>query len=187
MSENMAANIISNTFTIDADQYINSSLRFIMQRQLKSNWCWAATSTSVSYYYNSNSPWTQCRVACTILHRNDCCNDGDPNLCNVVGKLNEALTVTGNYVTLVFGVLSAAKIQAQINAGAVIGARIEWADATGHFVAIYGINQINGQYYLNIADPIYGNSILPIDEFANRYQGRGQWNVSYITKSVQTF
>ena len=39
----------------------SKSLDFTMQAQTQCNWCWAATSTSVSHFYWWLSPWAQCR------------------------------------------------------------------------------------------------------------------------------
>ena len=46
-------------------------LKFTMQQQEQTNWCWAAASTSVSHFYDSSSAWTQCKVANTQLGRMD--------------------------------------------------------------------------------------------------------------------
>ena len=53
----------------------SKSLGFDMQLQTQSNWCWAATATSVSHYYWWFSPWVQCTVANAELGRNDACNN----------------------------------------------------------------------------------------------------------------
>ena len=38
----------------------SKQLGFNMEPQQASNWCWAATSKSVSHFYWFFSPWTQC-------------------------------------------------------------------------------------------------------------------------------
>ena len=47
-----------NEFTYFKWLYSYLVLPFNMQAQTQSNWCWAATSTSVSRYYSIFSPWT---------------------------------------------------------------------------------------------------------------------------------
>ena len=57
--------------------YSNLVLGFNMEAQTQSNWCWAATSKSVSHFYSFLSPWTQCKVASKELN-NTCCNTPVP-------------------------------------------------------------------------------------------------------------
>ena len=54
------------------------SLAFVIEPQLQTNWCWAAVSKSVSWFYDQSSPWTQCRVANAALPRTDCCGGKPP-------------------------------------------------------------------------------------------------------------
>ena len=35
-----------------------TTLPFNMEAQTETNWCWAATATSVSHFYASSSTWT---------------------------------------------------------------------------------------------------------------------------------
>src|SRR6266513_228265 len=78
----------------------SKQLTFAMQAQTQSNWCWAATSTSVSLYYWSRSGWTQCRVANAELGLAGCCMDPVPGQCNVPWFLDRALTRTNNFVSI---------------------------------------------------------------------------------------
>jgi hypothetical protein len=80
--------------------YSSVALNFNMQPQTQSNWCWAATSTSVSHYYSWFSPWTQCKVANGELGYSNCCNSPVPSPCNVSWYLDRALTRTENFVSI---------------------------------------------------------------------------------------
>jgi len=153
-----------------------------MQHQVNSNWCWAATSTSISLYYDPASGWTQCKVACFALPRPDCCAAPTPSACNVSFYLNQALTVTGNFVNMVNNPLPIAQIETEINAYRVIGVRIGWFGGGGHFIAIYGFDDSTGSDYVYADDPIYGKSYQLLSNFTNNYQSAGQWTHSYFTK-----
>ena len=63
----------------------SGKLVFSIQKQLQTQWCWAAVSTSVSLYFNRSSTWTQCTVANKNLKRSDCC--GSPSNCNTPSVL----------------------------------------------------------------------------------------------------
>lgn len=154
------------------------SLPFNMQRQLQSQWCWAATSASVSLFYNSGSGWTQCLVAEQIMGTG-CC--GNPTPCNNPSYLDQALTVTNNYVAL-SGPITFQQVSVELSAGRVIGVRVGWYGGGGHFMVIYGSDTINGVNYYSIDDPIYGKSQITEAAFLSAYQGAGRWTHTYTTK-----
>ena len=169
--------------------YITRSLGFNMQAQTESNWCWAATSTSVSHFYWGASPWTQCKVACSELNLTTCCQSPSSSACNVSGYLQTALTVTKNLNSFVTGTVSFDAVKAEIDAGRPVGARIGWSGGGGHFVAIYGYARvlIFGEEYFDIDDPIYGKSQVTVANFTSSYQTTGSWTHTYFTKSYFFF
>lgn len=155
-------------------------LPFNMEHQVKSNWCWAATSKSVSVFYSFLSPWTQCKIAAAELSLS-CCATPFPGACNVPWYLDRALTRTQNYVSLA-GPITWDQVLAQLNLGLVVGARIGWNGGGGHFMVIYGATKTGNTNYLYIDDPIYGKSVLTYNQFLNNYQGSGKWTTTYYTK-----
>jgi hypothetical protein len=162
--------------------YTAVSLPFNMQAQTQSNWCWAATATSTSIFYRPSSTWTQCRVANGELNLGTCCNSPVPGACNVPWYLDRALQRTQNFVSI-SGPVSFAAVQAELNAGRVLGARVGWAGGGGHFMVIYGCSTVGGVQYFNIDDPIYGKSNPSVATFSNSYQGSGTWTHTYFTKA----
>src|SRR5262245_48351627 len=153
-----------------------------MQAQTESNWCWAATSTSVSRFYWAMSTWIQCKVAGAELHLNGCCHAPAPAPCNVPWFLDLALTRTNNFVSMT-GPLPFNQVQAEIDAGRPVGARIGWNGGGGHFMVIYGYASAGGVDYFDIDDPIYGKSHLTVARFSTGYQGSGTWTHAYFTKA----
>ncbi|WP_343669024.1 papain-like cysteine protease family protein [Chitinophaga sp.] len=162
--------------------YTSAVLNFNMQAQTQSNWCWAATSNSVSHFYSSLlNPWSQCKIASAELGQT-CCTSPVPGPCNVPWYLDKALTRTQNFVSIKSGTLTWEEVKAQIDAGLVVGTRIGWSGGGGHFMAIYGVSKIFSTKYFHIDDPIYGKSVLTVSQFSSNYQGSGTWTHSYITK-----
>lgn len=161
-------------------------LPFTMEHQTQSNWCWAATSKSVSRFYSIFSPWTQCKVASDELG-NTCCNSPVPGACNVSWYLNNALTRTHNLVSYQSGTISWSEVKQQLEAGVVVCARIGWSGGGGHFMTIHGVSSLLFTRYLHIDDPIYGKSVLTYDQFATNYQGSGTWTHTYFTKKYFYF
>lgn len=160
------------------------TLPFNMQAQTQSNWCWAATATSVSRFYRSWSSWTQCGVANGELGLTTCCNSPVPGACNVPWFLDRALTRTDNYVSI-GGPLSFTDVEQELKAGRVVGARIGWSGGGGHFMVIYGAVRIGSRRYFQIDDPIFGKSQLTVANFSNNYQGSGSWTHAYRTKRAK--
>lgn len=161
--------------------YQSVVLNFNMEAQTQSNWCWAATSKSVSHFYASFlNPWTQCKIASAELGQT-CCTTPVPGACNIPWYLNKALTRTNNFVSFQ-GPMSWESVKDQIDQGLVVGTRIGWFGGGGHFMVIYGVSRVLTVKYFHIDDPIYGKSVLTADQFTNNYQGAGSWTHSYITK-----
>jgi hypothetical protein len=157
-------------------------LNFTMQAQTQSNWCWAATATSVSHYYWFLSPWVQCTVVNAELNRTDACNSPVPSAANVPWYLDKALTRTNNFVSW-SGVATFQQVRDEIDAGRPVGTRIGWSGGGGHFMVIYGYSKVAGTEYFDIDDPIYGKSTLTVADFSTNYQGSGSWTHTYFTKS----
>lgn len=153
-----------------------SGLSFTMEAQQQSNWCWAATTASVSKFFMATSTWSQCNVAGSCLSLN-CC--GNPGPCNQPYYLDLALTTTGNYAGPVTGSYSFANIQTEINGGKPVCCHISWNGGGGHFVAIYGYDQVTND--VEIGDPYSGNSTIPYSGLLSGYQGSGTWDYTYLT------
>ncbi len=169
--------------------YVSRALGFNMQAQTQSNWCWAATSTSVSRFYWFLSTWTQCKVAGAELSLTTCCDSPVPSACNVAWYLQKALTRTNNLQQMVSSTVTFDQIKNEIDAGRPVGARIGWSGGGGHFVCIYGYTEILGgiAQYFDIDDPIYGKSSLTASDFTSKYQTTGSWTHTYFTKSYVHF
>ena len=154
-----------------------NTLGFSMEPQQQTNWCWAATSKSVSHFFDSSSTWSQCGVAAACLSE-ECC--ADPAPCDVVYYLDIALTQTGNLRgTPSPGSLPLADVQAEIDNGCPIGCHISWSGEGGHFVVIHGYDIINGD--VDVSDPFYGSQTIPYSSFLASYRGAGAWDYTYLT------
>lgn len=154
-----------------------------MERQLHSNWCWAAVAASVANFYEPKSKWTQCAVVGRELGRRVCHRKGANGKDNVFGHLQKSLKIVGHakrppYVkrSLTFD-----RAQREIDAGRPLGVRTQWAGGNiGHFVAVVGYHK---QFdMLTVADPYYGRQNVDYEAFRNSYRGLGTWTHSYCTK-----
>ncbi|WP_247237213.1 papain-like cysteine protease family protein [Telluribacter sp. SYSU D00476] len=153
-------------------------LSFDMQPQIQTQWCWAATSVSVSQFYDQDSSWTQCEVA-ELIMGSSCCQNPSP--CNKPWYLDEALTVTNNFVSQ-SAPFTFQQVEGELKNDRVVCARVGWWGGGGHFMVIYGCRTLNGVNYYSIDDPIYGKSEITETAFLDAYQGSGRWTHSYTTK-----
>jgi hypothetical protein len=149
-----------------------------MQAQQETNWCWAATTSSVSRKFDSSSSWSQCNVASTTLS-GSCCTNASP--CNKQWSLDAPLRVTGNLQEPPSaGADAFPDVQAQLDLGNPVCCHITWNQGGGHFMAIVGYDDTNGDVYLD--DPLYGASTVPYTSFVSSYRGSGDWDYTYHTQ-----
>lgn len=156
----------------------SNALPFAMQTQQETNWCWAATTSSVSGFFDTNSQWTQCGVASSCL-MSSCCTAPGP--CNCTHTLDDPLSRTGNLQgPPFFGSDTTNGLQSEIDQGRPVCCFISWAGGGGHFVAISGYNWSTGDVF--IEDPLYGRATIPFSTFVSTYRGSGRWDYTYYTQ-----
>jgi papain like cysteine protease AvrRpt2 len=155
-------------------------LSFTMQHQQQSNWCWAATSTSVAHYYNASSTWAQCEVANSQTGRTDCCGAGAATACNLAEPLDNPLAIVGHLDHAIFGTSTFAAVRGQIDVGRPLCLRVAWSGGGAHFLAAIGYNG-QGTEMVFVDDPIYGPSDVSYNALLTSYQGSGSWTHSYFT------
>jgi len=155
---------------------------FTMQQQQQTQWCWAAVSTSVNLFYHPASGQTQCAVANVAMNQTTCCQDGGSAQCNQPWFLDQALQIVGNLNAWSPGKAPFLTVRAEIIAGHPFCLRIAWNGGGGHFVAVREFRS-SPQQRIGIADPWYGDSVVPYATFPSTYQGGGTWTDNYTTKS----
>lgn len=158
----------------------SAKLPFTMQQQEMDNWCWAAASTSVSHFYDSSSPWTQCAVATSCLAPERCCEAAKP--CDKQYRLDLAMQATANLRGMVGSDIPFADLTTEIDAGAPVCCHIRWPGGGGHFVAVIGYDSANQD--VDVADSFYGPSTIPLSTLLSSYQThKGRWGYSYLTRA----
>lgn len=154
-------------------------LGLVMQQQMGDFWCWAATASSVSKFYDHQSQWTQCDVASACLAQ-ACC--ASPKPCDTPFVLEDPLQRTGNLQGSPFpGTATWEQVQTEIDAGRVVCCFIDWGDQSGHFVAISGYDRDTNDVVID--DPLYQRDTMPYDVFVSAYEDRGRWTYTYLTEA----
>jgi len=163
----------------EAVQPLEVILPFEVQKQLESEWCWAAVSTSVAHYYKPSSTVTQCQVVNQQLGRTDCCSHPSSSNCNQPGYLDQALQYVGHLASDK-GQGTYQDLVGALNSGTPPCIRIGWAGGGGHFIGIQGVQPNN---FIMVTDPIYGDSIVTYQTLTTgKYEGSGTWTDTFFTK-----
>ncbi|RSK38974.1 papain-like cysteine protease family protein [Hymenobacter perfusus] len=149
----------------------SNDLKFHIQVQEKSNWCWAAVSQAVSRYILKYKKYEQVTIAskmtgCSCITT---CLENYP--CNKMQLLDKTFRVTGCKYNSIYscGKIMPAwvlpKIIGRIDMHRPIPCRIQWVtERTGHFSVIYGyyLENVN---WIFVADPDSGYSVCNLDEY----------------------
>jgi len=156
-------------------------LRFPIQAQQQSQWCWAGVSASVSRYYVPASTWTQCRIANQQWGRTDCCGAGASGACNNPSVLGTALTTVGHFDRQTSAQESLQTVENELVAGRPLCIRVGWSGGGGHFIVASGLEDDG---FLWISDPGGGTTALvAYDTVRTNYRGSGTWTHSYFTEA----
>ncbi len=157
------------------------------QKQILTFWCWAAVTSSVSYYYNNNeSGFQQAELAGNLLQ--DVCStinqqnaDSAPDDCNKPIDIVRSLSFSGNFGGQISRALTMDEIISQINAGYPICCQMLWDGFdNSHFVLLFGYEGNS----LVIGDPDDDKIVhLPYTEFAFDYRSGGKWKRTIGTQS----
>jgi hypothetical protein len=161
-------------------------LNFAMQHQCQDFWCWAATSVSVSVYYDPRAGWTQCAMVNAERELTTCCEDGATRACDAPNKLSTPLRRADVLDRMHKGAVDYDVIRREIDAGRPVGLRVEWSETNGtskgHFIVIEGY-QSSGDERVAVEDPQAGSFDLPFTTLTEGlYQGTGSWTHTYFTR-----
>jgi hypothetical protein len=165
-----------------------------VQRQQRSEWCWAAVSASIDLFFRPDSTHTQCDIAGSVLGL-PCCNGTQPapsDSCNTPHALHPVL---GRYHLLaddpIVKPLTFDRVRTEIDAGRPVCVLIKWLDNQGHvtdrghFIVLNGYRVTPAQkQFVSITDPMYGASEIAFNQFISDKggyrDGRGVWFASFL-------
>lgn len=164
------------------------TLPFQIQKQLLQNWCWAAVSSSISFYYDNGSNWYQAQLAANLLD-NSCGTINDQNagqastVCNKEFDVSKALQLTNNYAGEFDRALTMQELVSQINSNYLICCQMVWPSQASHFVVLFGYNTNN----VIVGDPdadAGGVFQLDYNDFMYGYRGGGKWQRTIGSQSA---
>lgn len=158
-------------------------LALVEQHQQQTEWCWAATTVSITLFYDPKSTWTQCTLVNHAFNQTTCCTNGSSSACNQPWYPDQALTITGHLSSTSNSSQTFATVMREIMASRPISIAIYWKGGGGHNPAISGFdNSRPASPTIDLQDPWYGPSTQDFNTFPSTYQGGASWGVTYFTK-----
>ena len=158
-------------------------LEFSIQKQLRTNWCWAAVTVSIEEFFAPQSNLQQCGVAHRQLGLRFC--EEPERKCNRPHKLDPPLEQIDRLRGKPqLGVLSFEEIKERIDSGLPFCVRIHWARGGGHFVVVVGYDQSpRGVNQDIVDDPLFLRSRVKYENFLTKYQiHHGRWTATFNLK-----
>lgn len=158
---------------------------YLPQKQLQSNWCWAAIASGVSRSYNVNSFWSQEAIVSRSLQR-DCMSYNTDyydsySPCNSPYDLSLALQITNNY-SAITQPISINEIIGELDNSRPVCCYIEWYGLNiSHYISIIGYSENS----LIITDPEMDDMLrVDFQEFQNlsNYRQGGAWTRTILTQ-----
>jgi hypothetical protein len=159
-------------------------LDFTMQNQRETLWCWAATTVSVSAYYDPHSEWTQCTMVNAEKRLSTCCEDSSGDECNQTSVLDAPLSRADVLDHKERGPVGYDLIRREIDAGRPLAFRVRWGGGGGHFAVIEGYQSL-GDEWVSIEDPEPGYTAVDLSFSTltgGMYRGTGSWTHTYFTR-----
>lgn len=171
---------------------VDVNLRFRIQRQQQSNWCWSAVTTSIRHFYQPASTLTQCQLVNSRRGRSDCCTAGpgaDTNKCNKADDTADAISGQGHLAQMQDNNVSIADLRAQLAAGRPVFCRIQWSGGGRHAIVAAGTE--DGEFVImcdpgssSAADASLGTTaVVDYDTLKTAYNGSGSWIGTGYTKA----
>lgn len=162
-------------------EVLDVALRFTMQAQQQSNWCWAATSVSLRRYYQPASTLTQCALVDQRRGRSDCCASGGSDACNQPDNTAEVIQSLGHLRSVQSSAATRQQLLTELVAGRPVALRVRWGSAAvGHALVVDGMDEGD---LVTVADPWFGDSVVDYDVMLGTYQSNGTWGSTYYTEA----
>lgn len=168
---------VSNTLFM-----MRASVKFIIQQQAMSNWCWAAVATSMFKYYRPTSPITQPRFVSDILQIPQCNSPQLPAVCNKQFSLVAALKWLHIYDGWENKPSHPDTIHGALMEQRPVGLLLFNTVNQGHFVVASGIDITPAGTILTFKDPIGASTRhVPYAMLVNGFEG-STWTKTYFTR-----
>lgn len=170
---------------------VDVNLRFRIQRQQQSNWCWSAVSTSIRHYYQPASTLVQSDLVNQRRGRNDCALPGpgaDIESCNKGDTTSDVLKGLGHLEQMQNNSVPYGDLRRELARGRPVFIRIEWDGGGRHATVAAGVE--DGDMVI-MCDPgsssaananLGTTTVVAYADLLADYNGSGNWIGTGFTK-----
>ncbi|MEM9556465.1 MAG: papain-like cysteine protease family protein [Acidobacteriota bacterium] len=155
------------------------TLDLVVERQQRSQWCWAAIGASLARFYRTGS-WSQREIASEVFGVGSC-EPKSADSWDRCATLDDVLRRVGCFSHWSPGRPTFERVQSEIAAGRPLCLGLAWSDGGNHYVVVRGAFAARRE--LSVDDPLHGPSIQHYDSFPMGYRGGGVWRETYWTVS----
>jgi len=175
-----------DVFAVGTDLHVDTTwwedeMYFSMQPQQQSNWCWAATATSVALFISPPAPGRNVWSPTTRPGAATAAAAGARAMqCRRVSQQRAQRRGTSRPDGGRRG--HRPQIETEVTYARPLGIRVAWSGGGAHFLCIMGQYSAGGTDYVTVDDPIYGRSNVSYAALQTAYQSIGTWTHTYYTR-----
>lgn len=157
-----------------------------LQTQGKSNWCWAAVVSALSYYYREPYASPQCEVATRFLKLQCCPPNNQPRPEDQNGTYEITRALGGNFAIIIPDQIDFPRLQDEIRNRRPVCLIIDWDGRGGHVVIASGFLD-TGDVVIDDPSVPRGTGYIPGQPYAwaslcNGFGDGGKWVMTVLTK-----
>jgi hypothetical protein len=159
---------------------------FPVEAQQMSNWCWAASASALTNFYNNAAgPSTQPQIVAQVLEMDVCASGLPTDDCNKMADFSVVLTdIHHLQAPMVDDILEQQKLIDQLTNNNPVGCQMNIPGIGGHIVLVVAATTDGqGTLFVTVADPADGTlPVMTYAQLSTDFRGHGgQWVRSYLT------
>ena len=156
---------------------------YIIDRQLQSNWCWAAVTASLARFYQKDPIADQAKLVYSIFNQECYCNGKGCGTCNRPWYVGEALDHLDILQNAVAAPVSQKELMAELKYNRPVVIVVKWQQSsTGHILVVSGFTRNHQFLTWDSRGP--DMRLLPFKDLCTGYEGKSVWVNTFFTQSL---
>ncbi|MBB6109109.1 cellulose synthase subunit [Mucilaginibacter lappiensis] len=153
---------------------------YMIDRQLQSNWCWAAVTASLARFYQKDHFGDQAKLVSGIFNKEYCCNGKGCGTCNRPWYVGEALDHAGILQRAIPNPVSQEALMTELTCNRPVVVVIKWRQsATGHILVVSGFT--HSRQFLTWDSRGQRMRLLSFNDLSKGYEGKSVWVNTFFT------
>lgn len=154
---------------------------YVVDRQLQSNWCWAAVTASLARFYQEDHFADQVKLVSGILKKEYCCSGNGCSTCNRPWYVGEALDHVDVLQNAMPYPVSKKELMEELICNRPVVIVVKWHHAaTGHILVVSGFNRSHQFLTWDSRGP--DMRLVSFEDLCAGYEGRSEWVNTFFTR-----